>query len=130
MYSLVTTKSTIIVCQKKLAKKNESHLVFPSQLDHRWLENHKSPKLGKPKLLYVGRMKIEKGIFSLLEMYKKLDNFTELSIVGHPAGLKKSKDSRINYVWYVNDTSDLINIYDNHKICILPSFTEAHPQVL
>ena len=130
MYSLVTTKSTVIVCQKKLAKKNESHLVFPSQLDRRWLENHKSPKLDKPRLLYVGRMKIEKGIFSLLEMYKKLDNLTELSIVGHPAGLKKSKDARINYVGYVNDTSDLINIYDNHNIFILPSFTEAHPQVL
>ena len=116
--------------KKKLAKKNESHLVFPSQLDRRWLENHKSPKLDKPRLLYVGRMKIEKGIFSLLEMYKKLDNFTELSIVGHPAGLKKSKDARINYLSYVNDVSDLINIYDNHNIFILPSFTEAHPQVL
>ena len=75
-------------------------------------------------------MKIEKGIFSLLEMYKKLDNFTELSIVGHPAGLKKSNNTRINYVSYVNDVSDLINIYDNHNIFILPSFTEAHPQVL
>ena len=31
---------------------------------------------------------------------------------------------------YVNDASDLINIYDNHNIFILPSFTEAHPQVL
>ena len=47
MYSLVTAKSTVIVCQKKLAKKNESHLVFPSQLDRRWLENHKSPMLDK-----------------------------------------------------------------------------------
>ena len=130
MYSFVTAKSTVIVCQKKLAKKNESHLVFPSQLDRRWLENHKSPMLDKPRLLYVGRMKIEKGIFSLLEMYKKLDNLTELSIVGHPAGLKKSNNAKINYVSYVNDVSDLINIYDNHNIFILPSFTEAHPQVL
>ena len=38
--------------------------------------------------------------------------------------------ARINYVGYVNDASDLINIYDNHNIFILPSFTEAHPQVL
>ena len=115
---------------KKTCKKNESHVVFPSQLDQRWLENHKSPKLDKPRLLYVGRMKIEKGIFSLLEIHKRLDNFAELSIVGHSTGLKKSEDARINYVGYVNDASDLINIYDNHNIFILPSFTEAHPQVL
>jgi len=130
MYSFVISKSTVIVCQKKLAKKNESHLVFPSQLDQRWLENHKNPKLDKPRLLYVGRMKIEKGIFSLLKIHKRLDNFAELSIVGHSTGIKKSKDARINYVGYVNDARDLINIYDNHNIFILPSFTEAHPQVM
>jgi len=129
MYSLVTAKSTIIVCQKKLAKKNESHLVFPSQLDRRWLENHKSPMLDKPRLLYVGRMKIEKGIFSLLEIYKKLDNNVELSIVGSLNDLEKV-NKKINFIGYVNDINKLINIYDNHNIFILPSFTEAHPQVL
>ena len=129
MYSFVIPKSTVIVCQKKLAKKNESHLVFPSQLDRRWLENHKSPMLDKPRLLYVGRMKIEKGIFSLLEIYKKLDNNVELSIVGSLNDLEKV-NKKINFIGYVNDINKLINIYDNHNIFILPSFTEAHPQVL
>tara|TARA_Y100000590_G_scaffold453570_1_gene598854 strand:+ start:506 stop:1522 length:1017 start_codon:yes stop_codon:yes gene_type:complete len=129
MYFLATLRSTVIVCQKKLSKNKESHLVSPSQIDNRWLENRKKPNLDKPKLLYAGRIKIEKGIFSLLKIFKKLDSNIELSIVGHTNNLKDN-DKRINYIGYVNEVNRLINIYDNHNIFILPSFTEAHPQVL
>ena len=31
---------------------------------------------------------------------------------------------------YEHDPGKLIEIYDNHNISILPSFTEAHPKVL
>lgn len=129
MYSLVTLNSTIIVCHKKLAKKKESHLVFPSQVDNSWLENYKEPNLDKPRLLYIGRVKIEKGIFSLLKMFENLNNYIELSIAGHSNNPEKI-NKKVNYIGYVNDAENLINIYDEHNIFILPSYTEAHPQVL
>ena len=129
MYSLVTLKSTIIVCYKKLAKKKESHLVFPTQVDEHWLENPKEANLEGARLLYIGRIKVEKGINSLLKIFQNLNNNIKLSIVGHsnkPNIIQKN----VNYIGYVNNTNDLINIYDQHNIFILPSFTEAHPQVL
>ena len=84
MYIFVTFKTKIIVCQKKIANKKNSDLVFPSQLDANWLSNTKSPLLDKPRLLYVGRIKVEKGIFSLIEILKQVDIDFELSIVGKP----------------------------------------------
>ena len=62
MYFLVTSKADLIVCQKRLTKKKNYHLVFPSQLDERWFENLKKPLLDEIKLLYVGRIRPEKGI--------------------------------------------------------------------
>jgi len=129
MYLLATSWSTIIVCQEKLANNKESKLVLPSQLDHYWFENYRNPKLDKARLLYVGRIKIEKGIFSLLDIFSKFDNNTELSIVGSSNNLKKDYKG-VNFIGYINDTNQLIKIHDNHNIFILPSYTEAHPQVL
>jgi glycosyltransferase involved in cell wall biosynthesis len=129
MYSLVTAKAKIIVCHEKLARKKESYLVYPSQVDNSWLENHREPNLDKPRLLYIGRLKIEKGIFSLLNIFQNLEDNIELSIVGHSSDPKKV-NKRIHYISYVNDINHLINIYDEHNIFILPSYTEAHPQVL
>ena len=47
-------------------KKND--LVYPSQLDPNWFKDYKKPLLDKPRLLYVGRIKVEKGIFSLIKI--------------------------------------------------------------
>ena len=53
MYISVTFKSKIITCQKKLVKKENYDLVFPSELDINWLRNTAKPLLDKPRLLYV-----------------------------------------------------------------------------
>ena len=37
---------------------------------------------------------------------------------------------KIKFIGFVNNALSLINVYDNHNILILPSFTEAHPKVL
>ena len=88
MYIFVTFKSNIITCQKRLIQKKKSDLVFPSQLDINWLKSTVKPSLDKPRLLYVGRLKVEKGIFSLLEIFGKIVTNIELSIVGRADKIK------------------------------------------
>ena len=54
-------------------------VVSPSQLSQKWFINKKTENLRKIKLLYVGRVKIEKGIFSLFEIIEKMNmNLTNL----------------------------------------------------
>ena len=129
MFKIVTFKSKIISCQERLFTKRKSEIVFPSELNSLWLKNVQKPLLDKPKLLYVGRLKVEKGIFSLLKILDKISEDVQLSIVG-----KKEKENiyskNINFIGYGYDAPDLIKIYDEHNIFILPSFTEAHPKVV
>ena len=129
MYTLVTFKSNVITCQKRLVKKKNYNLVFPSEIDINWLKNTTKSLLDKPRLLYAGRIKVEKGIFSLLKMFDKMNVDAELSIVGNTKDLK-TNNKKINFFGFENDVSGLIKIYDNHNITILPSFTEAHPKVV
>ena len=129
MYIFVTFGSKIIVCQKRLAKNRESNLVFPSELDNNWLENTTKAQIDIPKLLYVGRIKVEKGIFSLIKIFDQITIDAELTIVGKIKNVKKNS-KKINFINYCNNTSELIKIYDSHNIIILPSFTEAHPKVI
>ena len=130
MFTIVTSKSKIITCQERLVKKKGNyHLVFPSELKEEWLTNIKVPLINKPKLLYVGRVKIEKGIFSLIKILDKLNNDISLSIAGNDE-TKKINNKNINLLGFQKDLSSLIKVYDDHNITILPSFTEAHPKVI
>ena len=129
MYISVTFKSKIITCQKKLVKKENYDLVFPSELDINWLKNTTKPLLDKPRLLYVGRIKVEKGVFSLFKIFDEMTNDVELSIVGNTEDLK-TNNKKINFFGFEHNVSALIKTYDNHNITILPSFTEAHPKVV
>jgi len=129
MFKIVTFKSNIISCQEKLFTKRKSEIVFPSELNSQWLKNIQDPLLDKPRLLYVGRIKIEKGIFSFLKIFEQLSENINLSIVGR----KEKKilfKKNINYIGHGYGALDLIKIYDKHNIFILPSFTEAHPKVI
>jgi len=129
MFKTVTFKSNIISCQERLFIKKKSEIVYPSELNSLWLKNIQRPSLDKPKLLYVGRLKVEKGIFSLLKIFGEISKDVHLSIVG-----KQEKEilynENISYIGYGFDAPDLIKIYDEHNIFILPSFTEAHPKVI
>ena len=129
MFKLISIGSIIIVCQKKLFKKNNNNLVFPSELTSIWLENFKKPNLDKPRLLYIGRMKVEKGIFSFIKMFEEMSPKISLSIVGKEEN-KKINNKRVHHIGSGFEASDLIKIYDEHNIFILPSFTEAHPKVV
>ena len=129
MFKIVTFESNIITCQKKLFTKRKSDIVFPSELNSLWLENIKNPLLDKPRLLYVGRAKVEKGTFSLLKIFDKITIDCHLSIVGKIEN-EHLNNNKVNYIGHGYDASELIKIYDNHNISILPSFTEAHPKVI
>ena len=129
MYTFVTFKSNIITCQKRLVKNKHYNLVFPSELDTNWLKNITKPLLDKPRLLYVGRIKVEKGVFSLFKIFDEMTNDVELSIVGNTEDLK-TNNKKINFFGFKENVSALIKTYDNHNITILPSFTEAHPKVV
>ena len=129
MFKIVTFESNIITCQKKLFTKRKSDIVFPSELNSLWLENIKNPPLDKPRLLYVGRVKVEKGTFSLLKIFDKITIDCNLSIVGKIEN-EHLNNNKVNYIGHGYDAPELIKIYDNHNISILPSFTEAHPKVI
>ena len=129
MFKIVTFRTRIITCQKRLFTKEKNDIVFPSEINSFWIDNKQEPLLDKPRLLYVGRIKVEKGIFSLLKIFEEMPDDIYLSIVG-----KKEKETlnnkNINYIGYGYKAPDLIKIYDKHNIFILPSFTEAHPKVI
>ena len=131
MFYIVTKKSKIIACNENLSKKNKFYYVEPSEIDGEWFLNQKIQKNEKIKILYVGRLKVEKGIFNLIELLSKINDINiNLSITGDEFKLIKIYDDRIKILDYVSDKKDLIRLYDNHDILILPSYTEAHPKVI
>ena len=129
MFKIVTFSSNIISCQERLFTKRKSNIVFPSDLNSIWFKNKKKPVLDKPRLLYVGRIKVEKGIFSLIKFFDELDIDCHLSIVGRLES-PHSNTKKISFIGHKYNIDDLIKIYDNNNIFILPSFTEAHPKVI
>ena len=100
-----------------------------SELDEKLQDDNCKPVLDKPKFLYVGRIKVEKGIFSLLKIFNDINPDIKLSIVGNTEDLKVNSGN-IDLLGYGYGPSELIKIYDAHNIVILPSFTEAHPKVV
>ena len=129
MYKIVTSNSKVIVCHERLFDKKKSHLVDISRLDHECFTNHKDALLDKVRFLYVGRMSPEKGIFEFLNMFNKIKFDAEFSIVGNLEN-QDILNYNIKLLGYIADAQSLINIYDNHNIMVLPSFTEATPYVV
>ena len=80
MYNICILKSEIIVCNKRLTRK-KSHLISISRLDEQWFSNIKKVSSDKANFLYVGRIKVEKGIFSLASLIKNKRDIS-LTIVG------------------------------------------------
>jgi len=129
MYVIVTSNSKVIVCHERLYDKKKSHLVHISRLDDRWLKDCKDAPLDKIRLLYIGRMSAEKGIFDFLKMFNQIKFDAYFSIVGNSEN-KNILNKNIKLFGYVADPQSLIDIYDEHNIMILPSYTEATPYVV
>lgn len=131
MFIIVSNISSLVSCRKYILKGKLGEIVSPSQLGPNWIANIKEPNLDKIKLLYVGRIRKEKGIFSLLELVKKIKTELTLTIVGAEKGFNNSiSENNINFFNVESNEEKLIEYYDNHNIFILPSFTEGHPMAL
>ena len=124
-------KYCTIIAVNKLIYPKKFFLALPSQIDKDWLKNSKRIKNKKLKLLYVGRIKVEKGVYSLLKLFNKIQKniSATLTLVGHGDELR-NLNKNIKHIQPTYSKKKLIEIYDKHDIVILPSFTEGHPQVL
>ena len=72
-------------------------------------------------------------IFSLTKIVCEIQIDLKLSIVGGEQDKfseNETKNEKISFYPYQNETNSLIRFYDENNIFILPSFTEAHPKVL
>lgn len=131
MFIIVSNISSLVSCRKYILREKSGEVVSPSQLSPKWLADIKEPDLDKIKLLYVGRIRKEKGIFSLLELVKKIKIELTLTIVGAEKEFNNSiSENNINLFNVESNEEKLIEYYDNHNIFILPSFTEGHPMAL
>jgi glycosyltransferase involved in cell wall biosynthesis len=133
MINVMIKKSEIISCisTPHIHNHKKIHYIKPSELEHEWFVGRTNPDFLKIKLLYVGRLKIEKGIYDLLNILKKINdiNFT-ITIVGGSSESISLENKNIRYLGFIDSKKELIKLYDDHNIFILPSFTEAHPKVL
>ena len=129
MFTISTSISTNIGCRKYILRNKKGFIVHPSQLNDKWFENKKEFNNSKKKLLYVGRMRKEKGIFSLINILKNKKEI-KLTIVGKEENTVLNSYENIDFIKIVNNEAELINIFDEHKIFILPSFTEGQPMAI
>ena len=130
MFSFTSLITNLISCRNYILKGKKGKVIYPSQLDSVWLRKPKNQEVKNFKLLYVGRIKVEKGIFSLASLIKNKRDIS-LTIVGAEKNTSyKINQSNINIQLTQSNKARLIKYYDDHNIFILPSFTEGHPMVL
>ena len=130
MFTLTSLISNFISCRNYILRGKKGKVVYPSQLDSVWLRKPKNQDVKNFKLLYVGRIRVEKGIFSLASLIKNKRDIA-LTIVGAEKNTSyRINQSNINIQLTQSNKARLIKYYDDHDIFVLPSFTEGHPMVL
>ena len=130
MFSITCSISNLISCRDYILRGKKGKIISPSQLDSTWLRQPKNTEVRNFKLLYVGRFKVEKGIFSLIDLIKNKKDIS-LTIVGaEKGGSFNLNQSNVKIFQQQSNKLKLIKYYDDNNIFILPSFTEGHPMVL
>ena len=130
MFSITGTISNLISCRDYILRGKKGKIISPSQLDSVWLRQPKNIEVKNFKLLYVGRIRVEKGIFALSELIRNKRDIS-LTIIGAEKGSSnKINQSNIKIFPTQSNKTKLIKYYDDHNIFILPSFTEGHPMVI
>lgn len=129
MMRSIKKKFKIISVNKNIEPLKTNYIIYPSELDKSWFKKKKTTKFNFPKLLYFGRFKKDKGVFSLIKLFKELKYEFKLTIAGdknYPSFSLKN----IKFLKEFSDKKKIINLYDNHNIFILPSYTEGSPKVI
>ena len=130
MFSISAAISNLISCRDYILRGKKGKLISPSQLDSVWLRQPKNIEIKNFKLLYVGRIRVEKGIFALSELIRNKRDIS-LTIIGAEQGSSnKINQSNIKIFPTQSNKTKLIKHYDDNNIFVLPSFTEGHPMVL
>ena len=129
MFSYLKSTSNIISVSSNFTNLKQSKIIEPSELDRDWFKNKKIPNLKQPKLLYLGRFRKEKGVYSLLKLFKQIKLKSVLTLAGDIIKLN-NLSKNIIVLGKINSKKKLIKIYDDHNIFILPSFTEGSPKVI
>jgi len=130
MFNVTAAISNLISCRNYILKGKKGKVIHPSQLDSIWLKKPKITEIKNFKLLYVGRIRVEKGIFSLTNLIKNKRNIS-LTVVGAEKETSYNiNQSNVTIQLTQNNKIKLIKFYDDHSIFVLPSFTEGHPMVL
>ena len=130
MFSITVAISNLISCRDYILRGKKGKVISPSQLDSVWLRQPKNIEIRNFKLLYVGRVRVEKGIFALSELIRNKRDIS-LTIIGAEKGSSnKINQSNIKILPTQSNKTKLIKHYDDHNIFVLPSFTEGHPMVL
>ena len=121
----------LITVSKNLSNisKHKPLRIYPSEIDNEWRKNLKKINFKKANLFYLGRIKKEKGIFSLLDLVNKLTIDFNLDIVGMDK-IKRSKNKKIHYHLETSKKKKIIKFFDKNNIFILPSYTEGYPKVV
>jgi len=130
MFSIVSTFSNFVSCRDYILRGKKGKIISPSQLDSVWLRQPKNLEVRSFKLLYVGRVRIEKGIFALAELIRNKRDISLTIIGAEKGGSNKINQSNIKILPTQSNKSRLIKYYDDHNIFVLPSFTEGHPMAL
>jgi len=129
MFYFLCKFCNLITCENSLLRNNKGDIVYPSEIEDRWFANRVTPNLTKPKILYVGRIRIEKGVFSLVDIINIFKDKIDFTIAtAEKYELCPIKNTKILTV--KDSVDDLIKIYDECNITILPSFTESYPKVI
>ncbi len=130
MFFITCSLCNLISCREYILRGRKGKIISPSQLDSSWLRKPKSIEFKNFKLLYVGRFKVEKGIYSLLNLIKNKKNIS-LTVVGAEKKFSlKLKQGNVKIIQVLNNKLKLIKYYDDHNIFVLPSYTEGYPMVV
>jgi len=130
MFSVTCSISNLISCRDYILRGKKGKIINPSQLDSTWLRQPKNIEFKDFKLLYVGRLKIEKGVYSLFDLIKNKKNIS-LTVVGaEKESSQKLNQSNIKIQPNQSNKIKLIKYYDDHNIFVLPSYTEGNPMVI
>ena len=130
MFSIVSAFSNLISCKDYILRGKKGKIINPSQLDSVWLRQPKNTEIKNYKLLYVGRIRVEKGIFDLSELIRNKRDISLTIIGAEKERSNKINQSNIKIFPTQSNKTKLIKHYDDHNIFVLPSFTEGHPMVL
>ena len=130
MYKIISRKLRVISVGSNLTHVDTKLILFPSEITNSWKKKKINLFNNKkiPKLLYFGRFRREKGIYSLIEIFRKINSNIQLTLAGD---VKMNFDhENLNYIGRISNIKKIIKLYDQHDIIILPSFTEGHPKVI